>query len=128
MKSPLEQNYYELLEVPRDGTLAEIDRAYERARAYYGQGSTSASRPSTSNGLARQVRTPKARRSSAVCGRSCAAEVTTIGTSSHARLRRHSSTKVQPSMIGIIRSSTIRSGRRSPTASSASTPLLASET
>jgi hypothetical protein len=39
MKSPLEQNYYELLEVPRDATLAEIDRAYDRARAYYGEGS-----------------------------------------------------------------------------------------
>ncbi|MBS2030239.1 MAG: helix-turn-helix domain-containing protein [Deltaproteobacteria bacterium] len=39
MKSPLEQNYYELLEVPRDATLAEVDRAYDRARAYYGAGS-----------------------------------------------------------------------------------------
>jgi hypothetical protein len=40
MKPPLEQNYYELLEVPRDATVAEIDRAYDRARAYYGAGST----------------------------------------------------------------------------------------
>jgi hypothetical protein len=39
MKPPLEQNYYELLEVPRDATTAELDRAYERARAYYGDGS-----------------------------------------------------------------------------------------
>ena len=39
MNGPLEQNYYELLEIPRDATLAEIDRAYERARAYYGAGS-----------------------------------------------------------------------------------------
>jgi hypothetical protein len=39
MRSPLEQNYYELLEVPRDATHAEIDRAYDRARAYYGEGS-----------------------------------------------------------------------------------------
>ena len=39
MNSPLEQNFYELLEVPRDATLAEIDRAYDRARAYYGPGS-----------------------------------------------------------------------------------------
>lgn len=36
MNSPLEQNYYELLEIPRDATLAEIERAYERAQAYYG--------------------------------------------------------------------------------------------
>ena len=39
MKPPLEQNYYELLEVPRDATVAEIDRSYDRARAYYGAGS-----------------------------------------------------------------------------------------
>lgn len=39
MKPLLEQNYYELLEVPRDATVAEIDRAFDRARAYYGAGS-----------------------------------------------------------------------------------------
>ena len=39
MKPPLEQNYYELLEVPRDATIAELDRAYDRAKAYYGPGS-----------------------------------------------------------------------------------------
>lgn len=51
MRSPLEQNYYELLEVPRDATRAEIDRAYDRARAYFGPGSIAVYSLSTADEL-----------------------------------------------------------------------------
>ena len=39
MKRLVEQSFYEILEIPREATPAEVERAYERARALYGPGS-----------------------------------------------------------------------------------------
>ena len=42
MRRILEQNYYELLEVQRAASPEEIERAWDRARALYGEGSLAA--------------------------------------------------------------------------------------